>query len=100
MNNKMKKKIQNNTVSIEEFSSKFTTEQQEIVTAEIKYYDLVIALKQTRKKLGLTQEELAKKANIPRTTVTKVESGNYNPTLQTLMSLATAMNKQLKISLL
>jgi len=40
---------------------------------------------------------LAKKAAIPRTTITKVESGKYNPTVSTLMSIASAMNKTLQI---
>ncbi len=100
MNIHLKKIIEKNTISSKEFSKDFTVEQKKVVESEIKFYDIVMALKITRQKLGLTQEQLAQKANIPRTTITKVESGNYNPTLQTLMSIAAAMNKKLQISLL
>ena len=95
----LKKIIQENTIPWEKFTQDFTIEEEKLVAAEIKYYDVLQELKQTRKSLGLTQHELAEKANIPRSTVTKVESGSYNPTLQTLMNIAGAMNKKLQINL-
>jgi DNA-binding XRE family transcriptional regulator len=97
MNKKQQQYFKNNTISLEEFSKKFTPEQNAMVENEIRYYDALISLKATRKKLGLTQEEVAQKANLPRTTVTKIESGKYNPTLSTLMSIASALNKTLQI---
>jgi DNA-binding XRE family transcriptional regulator len=60
---------------------------------------MMMELKSLRKKLGLTQAELAKRAALPRTTVTKIESGTYNPTVNTLMLLAAAMNKKLVFKL-
>jgi len=100
MKKNLKKVIKENTVSWKKFTKNFTPEQKKMVEAEIKYYDVLMALRETRKKLGLTQEQLAKKANIPRTTITKVESGSYNPTIQTLMTIASAMNRRLQVNLL
>lgn len=99
MNKKLKQIINKKTISLTQFSKNFTKEQKQIIKNEVRFYDVVVSLKNTREKLGLTQTELAKKANMPRTTITKVESGNYNPTLQTLMTIASAMNKQLQISI-
>lgn len=99
MKKNLKKIIKENTIPWEEFSKDFTQEQRESIENEIRYYDVLQALKKSRKQQGLTQAELAKKANMPRTTVTKVESGSYNPTLNTLMNMAVAMGKKLQITL-
>ena len=45
-------------------------------------------IKTLRMKWGLTAEELANKANITRATVAKIESGNGNPTIDTLAALS------------
>ena len=60
---------------------------------------MVVALRKRREELGLTQEKLSKLSNIPRTTITKVESGTRNATLQTLMSLAQAMGSTFEVKL-
>jgi len=53
-------------------------------------------IKKLRKKYHLSQEQLAKKADITYSTLIKIESGNNkNPTLETLQKLA----KVLKVSL-
>ena len=71
-----------------------------MVQDEIRYYDVLVELKKLRLKLGLTQEQLAQKAELPRTTVTKIESGTYNPTLNTIMVLASAMDKKIQLRLI
>lgn len=54
---------------------------------------LVQNLKRYRKKLKLTQEGLARKANISYNTVIKLESGGItDPRMGTLKKLATALN--------
>ncbi|NCN83002.1 MAG: helix-turn-helix transcriptional regulator [Candidatus Pacebacteria bacterium] len=91
--------MQMSTIPWNEFNIDFTNEQHKIIQNEIAYYDALQSLKKTRKQLGLTQAELAIRASMPRTTITKVESGSYNPTLSTLMTMATALGKQLRITL-
>jgi len=49
-------------------------------------------IKKVRAKLGLTQDDLAKKADIKYTTLTKVESGAVNkPSVQTMDKIARAL---------
>ena len=45
-----------------------------------------------RNERGLTQLRLAEKANISRSYLAGVEAGNYNPSLDTLNSIAAALN--------
>lgn len=100
MNNKRKKleeKIRKYSVSMESVFKDFTEEENKIVDVTIRYYDVLVSLKKLRKESKLTQEGLAKKADLPRTTITKIESGAYNPTISTLMSIASAMNKKLEV---
>ncbi len=49
-------------------------------------------IKRLRAKLGLTQDDLAKKADIKYTTLMKVESGAVNhPSVQTMSKIAKAL---------
>ena len=45
-------------------------------------------IKNLRAKWGLTSEELARKANLTRATVAKIESGDGNPTMETIEALS------------
>ncbi len=92
-----KNKLQTQAVPLAQVFSDFTDEEKKMAEAYKRYFNVLISIKKMRKKLGLTQEELAEKAKIPRTTVTKIESGSYNPTISTLMSIASAMDKKLQV---
>ena len=49
-------------------------------------------IKKMRAKLGLTQDDLARKADIKYTTLMKVESGTVNkPSVQTMAKIAKAL---------
>ena len=49
-------------------------------------------IKRLRAKLGLTQDDLAKKADIKYTTLMKIESGTVNkPSVQTMAKIAKAL---------
>ncbi len=93
------KNYKSKTVSIGHLKRGLTKEQKQVVEAEKKYYKMVISLKKARQSKGLTQQQLAKKANMSRTMITKVESGERNATLSTLMDIASAMGRQLEIRL-
>lgn len=49
-----------------------------------------------RENLGWSQEELAKRANVPRSTVSRTEKGN-NVSIATLTKLASAMGKTVRV---
>lgn len=45
-------------------------------------------IRERRKELGLSQEELAKKCGVTRQTVNAIENNKYNPTLALAFDLA------------
>jgi len=49
-------------------------------------------LKESRQKLGLTQEQLAERAGLHYSYIGQVERGDKNPSLKTLYRLAGALN--------
>jgi transcriptional regulator with XRE-family HTH domain len=56
------------------------------------------ALIDARKKLGLTQQELAQRTHINQADISKIEKGISSPSLNTLKKLAKGMNMRLKIA--
>ena len=54
---------------------------------------------QCRKMQGITQAELARRTGIPRSNITRFESGNYNPSLELLVRIAAAFGMSLQMRL-
>lgn len=52
-----------------------------------------------RKALGITQAELARRAGVPRSNITRFESGSYNPSLEMMVRIAAALGMKLQIGL-
>ena len=51
-----------------------------------------IRIKERREELGMTQEELAKKSNVSRQTISNIENGRCDSVLTgTLMAIASAL---------
>lgn len=92
-------KIKPKTTSLSSISADFTDKDWQEVANEKKYYQIVVKLRELRQKIGLTQQQLAERAKLPRATVVKVESGKRNATLETLLLMAQAMGKDLEIRL-
>lgn len=59
--------------------------------------NIISSLKSARLDFGLTQQQLAKKTGVPRTTISKIEAGFRNTTLNTMLDLAKAVNLDLKL---
>ena len=53
----------------------------------------------SRKMQGITQAELAKRAGVPRSNITRFESGNYNPSLEMMVRIAEALGMTLQVQL-
>jgi transcriptional regulator with XRE-family HTH domain len=53
-------------------------------------------LRLARLKAGMTQQELAAKANIRQAHVSQIEGGKLNPMLMTMVTLADAVGKDLR----
>ena len=54
-----------------------------------------LKMKAARAALDLSQEELAKKVKVTRQTISAVESGDYNPTINLCIDICTALGKTL-----
>ena len=60
-------------------------------------FAIIQAIINARKNAGLTQKQLSKRTGIAQSDISKLESGDGNPSLKTLKRLATAMNTTLKV---
>ena len=61
-------------------------------------FDLIQIIIKKRIGQGLTQKELARKMGTKQSSISRFESGNYNPTIDFLKKIATALDVQLKIT--
>jgi transcriptional regulator with XRE-family HTH domain len=59
--------------------------------------DIIQALKNRRHELGITQEELADIADVGLRSLKAIETGNANPTLDTLNKIANVMGMEVKL---
>lgn len=94
-----KNKFKKLAITLDEFNKDLTPRDWKFIEAEKKYYYLLSALRKARNSLGLTQEKLSELSNIPRTTITRIESGSRNATIQTLMTMAESMGKTIELRL-
>jgi transcriptional regulator with XRE-family HTH domain len=63
------------------------------------YYDIALDIVKRRVNLGLTQKELAEKANTYQTRISKIEASEIDVRLSTLISIAEALESQLSIKM-
>ncbi len=63
-------------------------------------YDAIEQIIRARKELHMTQAELAKKIGTQKSNISRLESGNYNPSLDFLIKVSEALGKRLSISLM
>ena len=71
-----------------------TPEMEEYdIDAEVR--DLVIS---ARNAADLTQKQLAQRSGVSQANISKIENGNYHPSLSTLKRIAGALGKRLVVS--
>jgi transcriptional regulator with XRE-family HTH domain len=63
------------------------------------YYDLVLAIIRRRNELGLTQKDLAERANTYQSRISKIESAEHDSRLSTLIQIAEALDAEISIRL-
>ena len=61
-------------------------------------YRLISQIIGMRVKKGLTQKELANRLDTKQSAIARLESGNYNPTLEYLQRTAEALGRKLTIN--
>ena len=59
------------------------------------YYEVVSQIIKARKKQGLSQVELASRTGLQRSNISRLESGNYNPSLELLARVAKGLGMEL-----
>lgn len=62
-------------------------------------YMMISQIISERNKNNLTQEELAIRVGTKKSNISRLESGNYNPSLDFLSKVAEALGKELEVSL-
>ena len=60
-------------------------------------YNFRLALIDARQNCGMTQADLARKTGMKQNAISRIETGDTNPTLGTLHRLARGMGKRLKV---
>lgn len=59
-------------------------------------YELVEQLKEARKALDMTQEDLAALVGTKKSNISRFESGRYNPSLDFVIKIAGSLGKQIQ----
>ena len=62
-------------------------------------YEVVEQLKEVRKAHHVTQEVLAERVGTKKSNISRLESGNYNPSLDFLIKVAGSLGKQIHIKI-
>ena len=62
-------------------------------------YEIISQIISARKEQGLTQAELAKKVGTQKSNISRLESGNYNPSLDMLIKVARCLGKNIQINM-
>ena len=60
-------------------------------------YEIISQIIEIRKEKHMTQEELAKRVGTQKSNISRLESGNYNPSLDFLVKVAHSLGKELSI---
>ena len=62
-------------------------------------YELIEQIIIARTQQGITQEELAQRAGTKQSNISRLECGNYNPSLEFMQKIAQGLGKELHITL-
>lgn len=88
------------TISFDEYL-KETLENDELLRDEWEKteaeYNILRVVLDTRVRLNLTQQELAKRCGIDQSDLSKIERGVLNPSVKILKKIAKGLGKKLKI---
>ena len=87
------------TYTMEEIDKKmnWTEEEMREIMEDVKFKRVAYTIREIRLDKKLTQKELAAKSGIPRTVISRIESGKRNITLETLMNIAESLGEEVEI---
>ena len=58
-------------------------------------YELIAQIVKARKEIGLTQQELAERIGTKQSNISRLESGEYNPSLDFIIKTAQGLGKEI-----
>lgn len=62
-------------------------------------YEVISQIIEARKKMHMTQEELALRVGTRKSNISRLESGSYNPSLDFLIKIAKSLDKDVHIEI-
>lgn len=62
-------------------------------------YEIISQIVEARKEKNMTQEQLAQKVGTQKSNISRLESGNYNPSLDLLIKVARCLGKELMVQI-
>lgn len=97
--NKIKRALKNgDLINFNTLFANYPAKHKQEILKRARYIKAAMELKKLRKNLKITQQELAKKMNVQREFITRIESGTQNITLETLNRIAEATGKEFKFN--
>lgn len=93
--------MSNASISFEAFEKELL--QDEEVRTEYENlkprYEIISQMIKIRNEEGITQEELARRIGTKKSNISRMESGNYNPSLDFLVKIANGLGRTLNIQM-
>ena len=98
MNRKINQAIKRgDLISYTDLFSAYPKKRQQEILRKARYLKAAMELKKLRKDLKISQNELARKMNVKREFITRIESGEQNITIETLNRVAEATGKEFEL---
>lgn len=67
---------------------------ENLVKVEMKRLDFALQLANLRRSVGMTQKELAQAIGKPQSTISRVETGEMNPSIELIMEISAGLGKE------
>ena len=86
---------------VKEYIKKRSTESPEFkkqLEIERERLDLAIKLAELRNRSGYTQKELANKIGKPQSTISRIETGEMNPSIELVIEIVNGLDKKFVVS--
>ena len=83
--------IEKQSANDPEFARLYKIEQEKL--------DFALQVAQARKSAGLTQKELAAKNGKPQSTISRIETGEMNPTIELIIEISMGLGKKFVLSI-
>lgn len=93
------KEIKARSISNQEVMKGYTSKQRKEIKAKERYYKLLMNLRKSRERRGLTQKQVSIKSGVPVETISRLENCRRDALLETVVSIADALGlKTLRLS--